>query len=195
MAVDLGSGAALLKGLDKVEWDEGARALPPVQRWNPPFRGDIDMRIARDGTWFHEGAPIGRFGLVRLFSGILRRDPDDAYYLVTPAEKVRIQVDDAPFVAVAMEMAGEGAARTLTFRTNVGDTVAADGEHPIRVETHPATGEPSPYVLVRDRLEALIARAVFYDLVALAEEDGEGGLFVRSGGVRFPLGQASEPGA
>jgi hypothetical protein len=195
VAADLGSGAALLKGLDKVEWDEGARALPPVQRWDPPFRGDIDMRIARDGTWFHEGAPIGRFGLVRLFSGILRRDPDDAYYLVTPAEKVRIRVDDAPFVAVAMEVEGEGAARSLTFRTNVGDTVAADSEHPVRVETDPATGEPSPYVLVRDRLEALIARAVFYDLVALAEDDGEGGLFVRSGGTRFPLGRVSEAGA
>lgn len=195
MAADLGSGAALLKGLDKVEWDEGARALPPVHRWDPPFRGDIDMRIARDGTWFHEGIPIERFGLVRLFSGVLRRDPDDEYYLVTPAEKVRIKVDDAPFVAVAMEVAGEGAARSLAFRTNVGDTVTADAGHPIRVETEPSTGEPSPYVLVRDRLEALIARAVFYDLVALAEEDGKGGLFVRSAGERFPLGQMSEPGA
>lgn len=195
MVADLGSGATLLKGLDKVEWDEGARALPPVQRWDPPFRGDIDMRIARDGAWFHEGTPIGRFGLVRLFSGILRRDADDDYYLVTPAEKVRIRVDDAPFVAVAMEAAGKDAARTLTFRTNVGDTVTADAEHPIRVETDPATGEPSPYVLVRDRLEALIARAVFYDLVALAEEDGQGGLFVQSGGTRFPLGRVSEAGA
>jgi len=134
--------------------------LPPVHLWNPPFCGDLDMRIARDGTWFYQGTPIGRKELVRLFSTILRKD-DDKYFLVTPVEKVGITVDDAPFVAVDFEASGEA----LIFETNVGDFVSAGPEHPIRVERDAETGEPSPYVLVRSNLEALIDRKSFYRLV------------------------------
>lgn len=154
--------------------------------------GDFDMRIARDGTWYYRGSPIGRKPLVRLFSTVLRRDEAGGYWLVTPVERGRILVDDAPFVAVAMEVAGEGAGRQLTFTTNLDHVVAAGSDHPIRVAIDPDTGEPSPYVLVRDGLEALIARPVFYDLVELAEERGTAGtgeLGVWSGGRFFTLGR------
>ena len=154
--------------------------------------GDFDMRIARDGTWYYRGSPIGRKPLVRLFSTVLRRDEAGGYWLVTPVERGRILVDDAPFVAVAMEVAGEGAGRQLTFTTNLDHIVAAGPDHPIRVAIDPDTGEPSPYVLVRDGLEALIARPVFYDLVELAEERGTAGtreLGVWSGGRFFTLGR------
>ncbi len=157
--------------------------LPPVHEWNPPFCGDIDMRISRDGTWFYQGTPIGRPGLVRLFSTILRRD-GDAYFLVTPVEKVGITVEDAPFVAVDFEVAGDGADRSLRFETNVGDHVTAGSDHPIRVERDPETGEPSPYVHVRAGLEALIDRKSFYRLVEIGDRrDGWFGLW--SGGVFF----------
>jgi hypothetical protein len=163
--------------------------LPPVHKWNPDFCGDIDMRIARDGSWYYLGTPIGRKPMVRLFSTILRHDPDGKYYLVTPVEKVGIQVDDAPFVAVAMEATGQGRDQILAFRTNVDDHVILDQDHPLRVEVkNPKTGEPSPYILVRDRLEALINRPVFYDLVALAEEQN-GTLGVWSSGRFFTIGQ------
>lgn len=193
MSENAGFGAGVLKGLEQVDWGSAPRKLPPVHKWNPPFCGDMDIRIARDGTWHYLGSPIGRMGLVTLFASVLRRDPDGEYYLVTPAEKVRIRVDDAPFLAVAMEVHGSGQDARLSFRTSLGDEVNADAEHPIRVETDPATGQPSPYILVRDRLEALIGRAVFYDLVALAEDDGNGMLGVWSGGIRFPLGRADVP--
>lgn len=162
--------------------------LPPVHKWNPPFCGEMDMRIARDGTWFYQGSPIGRKPMVRLFSTVLRQDEDGCYYLVTPVEKLAIRVDDAPFLAVEMTAHGAGEAQVLTFRTNVEDEVMAGPEHPIRVVVA-ADGEPSPYVHVRDRLEALIARAVFYDLVELAVER-EGRLGVWSAGAYFPLGEA-----
>ena len=142
----------------------GARGIPPVEQWNPPFCGNLDMRIARDGTWFYLGTPIGRRELVKLFSSIIRKDGDD-YFLVTPVEKVGITVDDAPFVAVDFNVEGEGDAQVLTFNTNVDDLVVADKEFPIRVERDPKTGEPSPYVLVRRNLEALIDRKSFYRLV------------------------------
>ncbi|HEY6611451.1 MAG TPA: DUF1285 domain-containing protein, partial [Pseudomonas sp.] len=129
------------------------KGLPPVHLWNPPFCGDIDMRIARDGSWFYMGTPIGRKPMVRLFSTILRRD-GDAYFLVTPVEKVGIRVDDAPFVAVELEVEGEGEAQQLRFRTNVEDQVVAGAEHPLRVELDAQTGEPAPYVHVRANLEA-----------------------------------------
>ena len=167
--------------------------LPPVHKWNPPFCGDIDMRIARDGTWYYMGSPIGRKPMVRLFSSILRHDDDGKFYLVTPVEKVGITVDDAPLLAVEMNVEGEGAGRVIAFRTQVDDIVVADAAHPIRVAIDPASGEPAPYVLVRDRLEALIARAVFYDLVDLAEEreiDGRMMLGIWSGGTFFTLGPA-----
>ena len=134
-----------------------SKGLPPVHKWNPPFCGDLDMRIARDGTWFYLGTPIGRFELVRLFSSIIRKDGDD-YFLVTPVEKVGITVDDAPFVAVDFEAEGEGESQVLTFETHVGDHAVAGPDHPIRVVRDPETGEPSPDVLVRANLEALIDR-------------------------------------
>lgn len=168
----------------------GAQKYPPVNQWNPDFCGDMDMRIASDGTWFYMGSPIGRKEMVRLFSSILRRDDDGKYYLVTPVEKIGIQVDDAPLVAVEVTREGAGEDQTLTFRTHVGDMVAAGSDNPIRVETNPETGEPRPYVLVRDRLEALINRAVFYELVEMAvPEPGSGdGIGLWSGGVYFRLG-------
>jgi hypothetical protein len=153
--------------------------------------GDFGIRIARDGTWYYLGSPIGRKPLVKLFSTVLRRDDDGGFWLVTPVERGRIQVDDAPFVAVAMEAAGTGRNQTLTFTTNLDQTVTAGPEHPIRMERHPDTGEPSPYVTVRDRLDALIARPVFYDLVELGEEaiiDGRRELGIWSGGRFFTLG-------
>ncbi len=161
------------------------RGLPPVHLWNPPFCGDLDMRIARDGTWFYLGTPIGRFELVRLFSSILKKE-DGKYFLVTPVEKVGITVDDAPFVAVDFESEGEGQRQVLTFTTHVGDTAAAGPDHPIRVERDPETGEPSPYVLIRAELEALIDRKSFYRLVELGvHKDGWFGVW--SGGQFFAI--------
>lgn len=174
----------------------GAQRYPPVHRWNPELCGEIDIRIARDGSWHYMGTPIGRPEMVRLFSSVLRRD-DDGFYLVTPAEKLKIRVDDAPFLAVDMACEGEGENRVLVFCTQTGDRTIADRDHPIRVETDPGTGEPAPYVLVRDRLEALIARPVFYRLVEFAEErvtDGRRVLEVTSAGCRFPLGEIGEAG-
>ena len=161
------------------------RGLPPVHLWNPPFCGDLDMRIARDGTWFYQGTPIGRAPLVRLFSTILKRE-GDSYFLVTPVEKVGITVDDAPFVAVDFERRGDD----LVFETNVGDKVTAGPDAPIRVVRDPETGEPAPYVLVRANLEALIDRKSFYRLVDLgqtAQHDGAEWFGVRSGGAFFPI--------
>ena len=162
---------------------------PPVHLWNPPFCGDLDMRIARDGTWFYLGTPIGRPGLVKLFSSILRKDGND-YFLVTPVEKVGITVDDAPFVAVDFDVAGTGESQVITFTTHVGDTVAAGPEHPIRVARDTETGEPAPYVNVRANLEALIDRKSFYRLVELgqhADHEGASWFGIRSGGAFFPM--------
>ncbi len=161
------------------------RGLPPVHLWNPEFCGDLDMRIARDGTWFYLGTPIGRPALVRLFSTILRKD-GDKYFLVTPVEKVGITVDDAPFVAVDFEASGTGEDQALTFHTNVGDSVIAGPDAPIRVERDAETGEPSPYVLIRANLEALIDRKSFYRLVDIgAHHEDWFGLW--SGGAFFGL--------
>ena len=167
-----------------------SKGLPPVHLWNPDFCGDIDMRIARDGTWYYLGTPIGRQAMVRLFSTIIRRDGDD-YFLITPVEKVGIKVDDAPFVAVAVTVEGTGEAQRLRFLTNVEDEVEAGPEHPLRIELDPQTQEPSPYVHVRSNLEALIGRSVFYQLVELAvprEIGGRPWLGVWSGGEFFPIG-------
>lgn len=166
------------------------KGLPPVHLWNPPFCGDLDMRIARDGTWFYLGTPIGRPGLVKLFSSIIRRDGDD-YFLVTPVEKVGITVDDAPFVAVDFNQKGDA----LVFETQVGDFVTAGPDNPIRVVRDPETGEPSPYVLVRANLEALIDRKSFYRLVDIGETevlDGIDWFGVRSSGAFFPIIPAKE---
>jgi hypothetical protein len=165
------------------------RGPTPVHLWNPPFCGDLDMRIARDGTWFYLGSPIGRKGLVKLFSSILRKDGED-YFLVTPVEKVGIKVDDAPFVAIDFNAEGTGAEQSLTFTTHVGDDVTAGPDHPIRVTIDPDSGEPAPYVLVRANLEALIDRKSFYRLVDIGDtQDIEGTPFfgIWSGGVFFPI--------
>ena len=163
------------------------RKLPPVELWHPTHCGDSHMRIAADGTWFHEGSPIGRPELVRLFSTILRREADGSFVLVTPGEKLDIAVDDAPFVAVAATSEGEGRDRRLAFRLNTGDHVLAGPDHPLRVTTAP-DGTPRPYVHVRGGLEALINRATFYQLAdwALAEGADPPGLW--SGGAFFPFG-------
>jgi hypothetical protein len=128
--------------------------------------GDLDMRIARDGTWFYRGSPIGRIKLVKLFASVLRREPDGSYWLITPAERGRIEVEDVPFLAVALTAQGEGQQQRLIFRTNLDDIVTAGSDHPLRVETA-TSGEPAPYILVRDSLEARLTRPVFYDLVEL----------------------------
>jgi hypothetical protein len=161
------------------------RGLPPVHKWNPEFCGDLDMRIARDGTWFYLGTPIGRPEMVRLFSTILRKD-GDKFFLVTPVEKVGITVDDAPFVAVDFEVDGAGMAQILTFLTNVGDSTVAGPHAPIRVERDPRTGEPSPYVRVRADLEALIDRKSFYRLVEIGTHH-EGWFGLWSSGAFFGL--------
>ena len=166
------------------------KGLPPVHLWNPAFCGDIDMRISRDGTWFYQGTPIGRKPMVRLFSTIMRRDGDD-YFLITPVEKVGITVDDAPFVAIGLEVQGEGEQQILHFVTNVDDQVEAGPEHPLRVMIDPQTQEPSPYVHVRANLEALIHRNVFYRMVELAVSrsiDGQRWLGVWSHGEFFRIG-------
>ena len=179
-------------GLASLQREAAAgRGLPPVEKWHPAHCGDIDIRIARDGTWFHQGSPIGRKELVRLFSTILRKDPD-GFVLVTPAEKMRIVVEDAPFLAVLLDVEGSGRTQKLTFTTNVGDQTEAGGANPIRVETDPVTSEPAPYVHVRKGLEARIARAAFYQLADLSvagEGEHRGYLGVWSGGQFFRLGR------
>jgi hypothetical protein len=164
------------------------RGLPPVHLWNPTHCGEIDIVIRKDGRWFHEGGEISREALVRLFSTILRKDPD-GFHLVTPAEKLRITVEDAPFVATRVDRIG-GA---LVFQTNVGDEVEAGPDHAIRVEVDPATGEPRPYLHVRRGLDALISRPVFYELVEMADERDtpEGTSYgVASNGAWFPVAEA-----
>lgn len=160
------------------------KKLPPVDKWDPAHCGDSEMRIARDGTWYHQGSPIGRAAMVRLFSTILRREPDGRFVLVTPVEKLDIAVEDAPFVAVELKAEGEGEAMSLAFRLNTGDLVVAGPEHPLRFE--PGPGGPHPYVEVRSGLDALVARPVYYELAELALAAGEPpGLW--SGGAFFPM--------
>lgn len=166
------------------------RGPAPVHLWNPPFCGDLDMRIARDGTWFYLGTPIGRKPLVQLFSSILKRE-GDRYFLVTPVEKVGIVVDDAPFVAVDFSAEGAGPAQRLTFTTQVDDTVTAGPDHPIRIARDTITGAPAPYVHVRAGLEALIDRKSFYRLVELGCEHA-GAFGVWSGGAFFPFVPVTE---
>lgn len=186
---DARSADDILALLEKAEKDE--QGLPPVHRWKPDYQADIDIRIARDGAWYHEGSVIRREAMVRVFSTILRREGDD-YFLVTPVEKLRIVVEDAPFLAVSLERINDRGSDKLVFTTNVGATVVADARHPLRVEIDAATGEPSPYLRVRDNLEALLSRNVFYQLVELAEpvqHDGEPWLAVISDGQQFLIGR------
>jgi hypothetical protein len=174
----------------------GSRASDRPRGQGEPLAacGDFDIRIARDGTWFHEGSPIARKALVRLFASVLTRDDSGAYWLVTPAERGRIVVEDAPFTAVECRVEGRGAGQVLRFRTNVDDWVEAGAAHPIRVDVDPDTDEPRPYIVVRERLEALIVRSVYYQLVELAEvRRGEEGdiLGLWSNGEFFALGRAT----
>ena len=179
-----------LKGLNDVVKANGP---PPVDLWNPPFCGDIDMRIASDGLWYYMNSPIGRKPLMKLFASILRYDADGKYYLVTPVEKCGIKVDDAPFVAIRMGVTGQGAKQCISFETNVDDEFVLGPGHPMRVADEAGTGGLKPYVLVRRNLEALVSRALFYDLVALGVTEGEW-FGVWSSGVFYPMQKASDIG-
>jgi hypothetical protein len=176
-----------LAGLDLAEIARLAeqKRLPPVEQWHPTHCGHSAMRIARDGTWFHEGSPIGRPAMVRLFSTILRREGDGSYVLVTPAEKLDIEVEDAPFVAVEVRCEGGGRDRMLAFRLNTGDLVVAGPDHGLRFEQN--EDGPRPYLCVRRGLEALVARPVYYELAEIALAEGEDPPGLWSGGAFFPL--------
>ena len=165
----------------------GETKLPPVEKWNPTHCGDSQMRIARDGIWYHEGSPIGRPAMVRLFSTILRREPDGGFVLVTPVEKLDILVEDAPFVAVELRSEGEGEARTLAFRLNTGDLVVAGPDRKLRFETR--VDGPHPYLEVRAGLDALIARPLYYELAEIALAEGAAPPGVWSDGAFFALEQ------
>lgn len=188
-------------GLDRIAQAAGAagrgesapRKLPPVHLWDPPYCGDIGMKIARDGTWFYQGSPIGRPAMVKLFSSILRKDPD-RHVLVTPVEKVHVEVEDAPFLAVEMQVKQGENGPELHFRTNVDDMVRVDEDHPLRFEQAEADGI-KPYVLVRGGLWALVTRALFYDLVELADVrdvDGTEMIGVQSAGRFFAISPAAD---
>jgi uncharacterized protein len=174
-------------GLDAMLKAAAGDKLPPVDNWNPPYCGDIGMAIHADGTWFYQGSPIGRKPMVRLFSRILRRDADGRYFLVTPVEKVDVAVADAPFLAVEMEVSGMGQDQRLTFRTNVDDVVVAGPANLLRFQLEPGSGGLKPYLRVRGRLDALVTRALYYDLVELAVAGEDGSIGLWSGGTRFPL--------
>jgi uncharacterized protein len=181
-----------LEGITGAVKRAGAKGPPPLHLWNPPFCGDLDMRIAADGTWFYLKTPIGRHALVKLFASVLWRE-GDKYFLKTPVEKVGITVEDAPFTAVEMKAEGEGAARVLNFRTNVDDWVAAGPDHALRFEPEEETGGLKPYLHVRRDLWALVTRALFYDLVELGVErevDGQRMFGVMSGGAFFAMAPA-----
>ena len=169
--------------------ETGEKGLPPVHLWEPDYCGDIGMKIARDGQWYYDNSPIGRKKLVRLFSTILRHDKDGEHYLVTPVEKIRVEVEDAPFIATLMSVSGTGQQQVLRFETNVGDFSEAGPCHKMQFHIDAETGQPLPYVHVRARLEALIARPVFYDLVELGVIEGD--MFgVWSHGIFFPISSA-----
>lgn len=183
-------GGAVIHGMEAMLKAAASDRLPPVDDWNPPYCGDIGLAIKADATWHYQGSPIGRKPLVKLFSRVLRRDSDGRHYLVTPAEKVDVAVADAPFHAVEMQRDGEGQGQRLTFRTNVDDLVPCGPDRPLRFALQAGSGGLKPYLRVRGRLEALLTRAIYYDLVALATEDVHSGrtvLGVWSGGAFFPL--------
>ncbi|TRC86985.1 DUF1285 domain-containing protein [Mesorhizobium sp. WSM4303] len=186
------TGATEARGLEALisRATRAGKGAAPVERWNPDFCGDLDMEIKQDGTWFYLGTPIGRMPLVQLFSTVLRKDEDGRTYLVTPVERVGIRVVDAPFIAVELDVSGAGAGQIITFRTNVGDVVEAGPGHPLRFVDENETGGLKPYVLVRGRLEALVARPVMYELVEHGEEIDIGGktmFAVRSKGEVYPI--------
>jgi hypothetical protein len=171
-----------------------AKGPPPVERWNPPFCGDLDMRIAADGTWFYLKTPIGRAALVKLFASVLKREGDN-YFLVTPVEKCGIQVEDAPFLAVELNIEESGAGRVLHFRTNVDDWVSCGPQHALRFEPEAGTGGLKPYLHVRRDLWAKVTRTLFFDLVAIGQErdvDGSAMFGVMSMGAFFPMAPAEQ---
>jgi uncharacterized protein len=177
-----------IAGLEAMIKAAAAKGPAPVDLWNPPYCGDIGMSISADGTWSYQNSPIGRVAMVKLFASVLRRDADGKHYLVTPAEKVDVTVADAPFLAVEMDVQGTGHDQVLTFRTNVDDLVVCNQDHPLRFQLQSPTGGLKPYVPVRGRLEALVTRAVYQDLVTLADIDQVSGeLAVWSHGCRFPM--------
>jgi uncharacterized protein len=185
--------AQRLDSLTQAARGAAAKGLPPVHLWNPPFCGDLDMRIATDGTWFYLGTPIGRPALVKLFSTVLKRE-DGKYFLVTPVEKVGIRVDDVPFMAVEMAEEGEGAARKLSFRTNVDDWVPCNADHCLRFEAA-SDGGLTPYLHVRSDLWAKVTRALYYDLVEMGEErtvNGREMFGVMSNGEFFAMADAAQ---
>lgn len=190
---DEANPAQRLEGLTQAARGAAAKGLPPVHLWNPPFCGDLDMRIASDGTWFYLGTPIGRAALVKLFSTILKRE-GDKYFLVTPVEKVGIRVDDVPFMAVEMAVEGAGASRKLTFRTNADDWVPCNDAHRLRFEAA-SDGGLTPYLHVRSDLWAKVTRALYYDLVEMGEErivDSREKFGVMSNGEFFAMADAAQ---
>ena len=177
-------------GLEALIKAQAGKGPAPVEQWNPPYCGDIGMRVRADGVWLYQGSPIGRMPLVKLFAGVLRKDADGKHYLVTPAEKVDVDVADAPFLAVEMEVQGSGRDQSLVFRTNVDDIVTAGPAHPIRFAIEPGSQGLKPYLHVRGRLEALVTRALYYDLVELAvseDRDATQQLGLWSGGAFFAM--------
>jgi uncharacterized protein len=189
-------GSALARLTEALGSDSKRKGPPPVERWNPAYCGEIDMRIAADGTWHYMGTPINRHALVKLFSTVLRKDPE-RYVLVTPVERVGIVVEDAPFLAVEMAVEGGGEGRQIAFRTNVDDLAQVGPDHPLRFEQD-ANGGLKPYVKIRGDLWALVTRSLALDLVAMGEEkavDGMAIFGVAAGGAFFPIAPASELGA
>ena len=180
-----------LKGIETIYSfsKSNKKSLPPIEKWNPPFCGNIDMTISKSGKWYYMGSEIKRPAMVKLFSGILRLESDNSYYLVTPVEKVRIQVEDAPFVAVAITKEQSEGMNTVTFRTNLNDEIVLSKENPLSIEIK-KNDEPFPYIIVRNNLRALISRSVFYELVDLAETipiDGVPYLAIKSQGEIFKI--------
>lgn len=182
-----GEVAGRLSGLEALLKSHSEQGLPPIEKWSPPYCGDIGLSISNDGQWSYRGSPIGRQRLVKLFSRVLWREPDGRHYLITPAEKVDVAVSDAAFLAVEMEVVGAGRDRRLIFRTNVDDVVEVSADSRLRFAEEAETGGLKPYVLVRGRLEALVVRSLTYDLLELAEvsDDGRTGIF--AGGVFFEI--------
>ena len=176
-----------ISGLEALIRAQAGKGPVPVEQWDPPYCGDIGLRIRADGVWLYRDSPIARPALVKLFASVLRRDADGRHYLVTPAEKIDVAVDDAPLQAVEMEVRGSGQSQSLIFRTNVDDIVTAGPEHPLRFAVEPDSGGLKPYLLVRGRLEALVTRALAYDLVEIAVAEDGRGLGVWSGGAFFAI--------
>jgi hypothetical protein len=182
-----GNLADVLAEASREAGGDPSRRLPPVDKWNPPDCGYSGIEIRRDGSWWHEGVRMTRESLVRLFATILRKDEDGVTWLVTPVERMRVDVADAPFLATRADLVGEGDDQAIVFTTNMGEAVAAGPNNPLRVEINAQSGEPRPYLLVRGRLEARVLRPPFYELVNWAEER-DGVLYLRSQGAEFRLG-------